>query len=93
MGWSHLELAQVPTRVALALHMAGRSTPSGVTNVVVAPTGLLRAACVAPVTRAILGNMHWRNTRELHVVCVAGFPVRRLYSHRITPTVISAAFL
>ena len=31
MGWSHLELAQVPTRVALALHMAGRSTPSGVT--------------------------------------------------------------
>ena len=31
MGWSHLELAQVPTRVALALHMAGRSTPSEVT--------------------------------------------------------------
>ena len=54
---------------------------------------MLHAACVAPVTRAILGNMHWRNTRELHVVCVAGFPVRRLYSHRITPTVISAAYL
>ena len=32
MGWCHLELAQVPTRVALALHLAGRSTPFGVTS-------------------------------------------------------------
>ena len=30
-GWCHLELAQVPTRVALALHTAGRSSPFGVT--------------------------------------------------------------
>ena len=27
MGWSCLELARAPTRVALALHVAGRSTP------------------------------------------------------------------
>ena len=31
LGWCHLELAQVPTSVALALHLAGRSTPFGVT--------------------------------------------------------------
>ena len=31
-GRCHLELAQVPARVALALHLAGRSTPSGVTS-------------------------------------------------------------
>ena len=33
MGWCHLELAQVPTRVALALHLAGRSTPFGVPSI------------------------------------------------------------
>jgi len=26
-GWCNLELAQVPTRVALALHIAGRGAP------------------------------------------------------------------
>ena len=32
LGQCHFELAQVPARVALALHLAGRSTPSGVTQ-------------------------------------------------------------
>ena len=32
LGQCHFELAQVPARVALALHLAGRSTPSGVTR-------------------------------------------------------------
>ena len=31
MGLCHLELAQMPARVALALHIAGRGTPFGVT--------------------------------------------------------------
>ena len=31
MGLCHLELARGPARVALALHLAGRSTPFGVT--------------------------------------------------------------
>ena len=34
-GQCDLELAQVPARVALAWHLAGRSTPSGVTTLII----------------------------------------------------------
>ncbi len=49
-GRCYLELAQVPARVALALHLAGRSTPSGVTEFarVCACGGLAQFADVSP---------------------------------------------
>ena len=81
MGWRCLELARAPTRVALALHAAGRSTPFWVTAYDPTRDGCDSVGCAAPPDMARLAQSAER--KALNLVVVGSSPtVGDLCPHR-----------